>query len=810
MPRQVDILSNLMKSLSKYLPVLFLLVCSVLYPKPTAALPDQPEYLVKSAMIFKMLQYTHWPDEDKLPAIRLAFVGNEEQLYEEMQRASKNILVKNKPLIVFKTDIDSIDPQINQVIYLDKTHSDNLHKIANLTRRTGTLLLTNQAKDRHDLMVNFLNLRAEVLSFEVNRANIIFEKLEIDRDLLLLGGTEIDVAELFRETEQALQGIKQDLFDREMELKKTSAILVKEQAEVQRQKELIKSFRNEVREREKALRLGAKQLETLNGNINQVNAQLLAKQQELAERESRYTDQLNKLRDQAVKVAFLNEQIAQKQAVLEQTEERVKNLTQSNTSQKDKAKYQQEAMLWVYYILAVLLAVLLLCAWLYLFGQKTNRKVSTLKTNLDALAQISEVLTSNQDLNRIAEKLHKTLNQLVDAPVFLLGVVDKNQKFIDFPLALEEQKRLPPFRYSLQDEAQAPVKCVISGQQVLLDGTEQIQSKPSLSKAMQSAVYLPLIIGDKVLGCLSVQASTPSAYGDVQLKLLQQTANSVAIAVSNALVFAELQQQKRKTQSQSSQVQLVQKQLMQSEKLATLGMLTPKITSELNEPANALHSASYLMTKEIDKIKAFLTQLAGGEQADPEVLQAFDDNFADLLSLAEDAQQSSHKIKEIIDHVRAYNDLDGDEHKQSLPNLVDSTMALLQNQHNGIELKAEGHQQMTHLQLPGKLGQVFMNLLINACQAVQNRQKQEPELAGQVALQVHSDNSRLNIDIQDNGGGMNETTQQKLFEAFYTTSSQGTGLGLTISSQIVKELGGDIVLKETSDNGSVMSLSLPV
>lgn len=182
------------------------------------------------------------------------------------------------------------------------------------------------------------------------------------------------MAELFRETEQALQGIKQDLFDREMELKKTSAILVKEQAEVQRQKELIKSFRNEVREREKALRLGAKQLETLNGNINQVNAQLLAKQQELAERESRYTDQLNKLRDQAVKVAFLNEQIAQKQAVLEQTEERVKNLTQSNTSQKDKAKYQQEAMLWVYYILAVLLAVLLLCAWLYLFGQKNQQK----------------------------------------------------------------------------------------------------------------------------------------------------------------------------------------------------------------------------------------------------------------------------------------------------------------------------------------------------------------------------------------------------------------------------------------------------
>lgn len=790
-----------------------MLLLSVLYSHQAKALPEQPEYLVKSAMIFRMLQYTTWPEEDKLSAIRLAFVGDEEKLYEEMQRASKNIQVKGKPLIVFRTDIDSIDPQINQVVYLDNQHSQELHGIANLTRRTGTLLLTNQATDRHELMINFLSVQGKALSFEVNRSNIVFEKLEIASDLLLLGGTEIDVAELFRETEQALMVIKQELFEREAKLKQTNEILSQEQQEVQRQKTLVEGFRNEVKAREQALLQRANELDDLNGNIKQVNVELANKQRELAEREKRYNEQLNRLRDQSVNIAFLNEQIMEKQTVLAQQEERLQSLAGENNAQQGELSYQQQTLKWVFGALALFALLVIYTLWISAARKRVNRQLAAFQANMVTLGGIGRDLTAHLDLNQVLDKLYADVNELFDAHVFMVGILDNENHCIDMALAVEQKRRIPPFRLSLSDDNQPEVQCIKQNREVIIQHAQTAPEqtpKPPLGEAMKTQVFLPLIIQDKLVGCLSIQSPEQDAYSEEQLEMMRLLSRYIAIAVSNALGYAQLQQQKRKTQLQSSQVQAVQKQLMQSEKLATLGVLTPKVAKELNDPANAAHTASFLMVKEIDKIKAFLTQLAGGEAADAQVLQAFESNFAQLLELCEDAGQASGQIKNIIDHIRAYANLDNDNSSQPLPQLVDSTMALLKSHHNKIQLQADGHQQLEDIKLPGKLSQVFMNLLVNACQAIEKRQTQEPQLDGEVKLQVQSVNGQLTIDISDNGIGMTSTTRDKLFDPFYTTSQDGTGLGLTISNQIVQELGGSMSVSQTGDNGSVLTLSFPL
>ncbi len=811
MPYQISV-SLLPKSYLKILRLGSLLILLSLLSPQVKALPQQPEFLVKSAMIFKMLQYTTWPDESRLSAIRLAFVGDEDQLYDEMQRAAKNIRVKNKPLVVFKTDIDSIDPQINQVIYLDSKHSRQLHTIANLTRRTGTLILSNQAKDRHELMINFVSSNRNGLSFEVNRSNILFEKLTIAKDLLLLGGTEIDVAELFRETEQALQQIKQELFERESKLKQTNDILVKEQQEVSKQKALIKSFRNEVTERERALAKRSEQLDELNQNIQQVNIQLQQKQEELAAKEKRFNEQQSRLRDQSVKVAFLNEQIVENQTVLAQQQERLRSLSGENNQKQGAIEYQQKTLKWVYAALIVFTILIMASLWSNTVRKRTNKKLAAFQANMVTLGGIGRDLTASLDLNQVLDKLYEDLNQLFDAHVFLVGILDNDNRGIDVALAVEQRRRVPPFRIDINDHSRPAVQCIKRCEEVIVNKSKQDSqpSKPLFGQNMNTVVYLPLIIQDKMVGCVSIQSPKENAYSNEQLDMMRLLSRYIAIAVSNALCYTQLQRQKRETQVQSAQMQTAQNQLAQSEKLATLGTLTPKVAEKLNNPAHAINTAAHLMHKEIAAIKAFLKNLAGGDNADKAVLQAIEDNFGQLTSLCSDAKQSTEQMKSIIDHVRTYANLSCDEQPLPLPKLVDSTLALLQTHHSNISLTASGYEALERLHYPSKLGQVFMNLLINACQSVENRQQQDSQLKGEVSFKVQQMNGQLNIEISDNGVGMSKTTRQKLFDPFYTTAKNGTGLGLTISNQIIEELGGSIKLGNCKDNGCTMSISLPV
>lgn len=653
-----DVFCQTMRNALKLILVSFLL----LLPLSAKPQPEQPEYLVKSAMIFKMLQYTSWPDESKLSTIRLAFVGDDNQLYNELLRAGKTIKVRGKPLIVFKTDIDSIDPQVNQVIYLDILHSQSVHKVANKSRRTGTLLLTNQSKDRHELMINFLPSRSGALAFEVNRSNIVFERLTIDRDLLLLGGTEIDVAELFRETELALQQLKQEQFEWEQKLKVTNETLQKEQQEVSRQKALNRDFLTQVRSREQQLLQKSDELNALNNDVQQVNQQLDSKQQELAQREAQFDNQIKRTNDQSVKVAFLNAQIVEKQAVLADQQKKLENMIKEMDTQKGTMVSQQKALYLVLGALFIFTLLIIYSLSVNASRKRTNRRLENFQNNMVALGGIGRDLTANLDLNRIMDQLHQSLNQVLDAHVFFLGIIDKDNRYIEVPLLVEKQQKIPPMRISLNDNKRPSVCCVKQQKEVVINNTTQWQEQfgialpaSSLGDQMSTMVYLPLIIGDKIVGCLSIQSPEPNAYNDEQLEMVRLLSRYIAIAVSNAQGYAELQQQKRKSHSQNQQVQAAQKQLAQAEKMARLGSHAKSVRDELNDPANYTHTAAYQLGIEIEQLKSLLIELAGGDNADPELIELFNTHFAKLKKLNQSAHEGSGKIIDIIEQIDDYD-----------------------------------------------------------------------------------------------------------------------------------------------------------
>ena len=553
----------------------WLLVCALLCTSTIVTAQDQPDYLVRSAMIFQILQYVNWPDEDKFSAYRMAFVGDENILYEELLSAAKIIRVKGKPLIVFKTDVDSIDPNSNQVVYLGANHAESMAQVANKTRKTNTLLISNQATNQHDLMINFLSITNNALRFEMNRSNIVFEKLVIDPNLLLLGGTEIDVAELFRETELALQQIKLDLFERENQLKYTSLTLAKEQLQIKQQKQQMTTFRAEIASQEAQLKTRTAQLDKLNIDVEKTSKTLNDQQSKLTTREKRNTQQLNRLRDQGVKVAFLNEQIVEKEAFLAAKQEELDSMAGKNSEQEGAIVSQKKVLVLAFTTVFIFAGLIIFSLWINASRKRANQQLQQSQANMVMLTGIGRDLAANLDLNVVIEQVYQSLNKVLDAHIFTLGILQKEQNRIHMPLVVEDKKKGPAVDFDLNDQNSPAAWCVNHHQELIINNHQQWQQhfnqpmpQPTNGKQMTTVVYMPLIIGDKIVGCLSLQSPEPNAYSEQQLDMLRTLSRHTAVAVDNALSHTELEQQKRKSEAQNTEIIAAQQQLKKAQKMA--------------------------------------------------------------------------------------------------------------------------------------------------------------------------------------------------------------------------------------------------
>jgi len=275
----------------------------------------------------------------------------------------------------------------------------------------------------------------------------------------------------------------------------------------------------------------------------------------------------------------------------------------------------------------------------------------------------------------------------------------------------------------------------------------------------------------------------------------------------------------QKVESQNSEILATHKQLVQSEKMASLGTLTAGVAHEINNPTNFTYAAVFMMQNEIDDIKCFLKQLAGGDNADVKVINSFDTKFEKLIELAKTASEGTQRIKVIVEDLRTFARLDdAKQAKIQVSELITSTVHLVQTQFESITINTDFSFNPTLLCFPSKLNQVFMNIIVNACQSIKTKLKQNHQLnsnkefEGLITISTSRDNDYLVIYIEDNGCGMDEQTKQRVCEPFFTTKDvgSGTGLGMAISFGIIEEHDGMLKILSTFSQGSSFSVYLPL
>jgi len=278
----------------------------------------------------------------------------------------------------------------------------------------------------------------------------------------------------------------------------------------------------------------------------------------------------------------------------------------------------------------------------------------------------------------------------------------------------------------------------------------------------------------------------------------------------------ETEKQRRELELTVGNLKLAQSQLVQSEKMASVGVLTAGIAHELNNPINFMSGNVYPLKQDLDDLFSVLKRYddaievnkLGEFFAEVEALKRemdFSYLIQEIYSLLQGIEEGANRSGEIIKGLRSFSRLD-DEMCQfyNIHDGIDSTLVLLQNKIRDKITVRKDYDDFDGLECyPSKLNQVFMNIITNSLQAMEN--------GGELFIQTVSSAIGVKIIIKDDGTGMTPEVKEHIFEPFFTTKNvgHGTGLGLSISYGIIEKHNGNIDVISEPGKGTEFIISLP-
>jgi signal transduction histidine kinase len=304
-------------------------------------------------------------------------------------------------------------------------------------------------------------------------------------------------------------------------------------------------------------------------------------------------------------------------------------------------------------------------------------------------------------------------------------------------------------------------------------------------------------------------------WGKQAASAREKTQNREATNRAMALHVSHSAEKARLEALQQRKLQEAQQQMMLQEKMASLGTLMAGIAHEINNPTNFLHVATQNLRLDLQKFQHELGQLVHEDEA-PEVLALFTQRFADFNAHLATVLDGTERIKDIVKDLRLFTRLDdGEKQAVKLSSCLNSTLNLVRtNWLEQVDFMSDYSFDPDIECWPALLNQVFMNLLVNSCQAIAAKQAQAGELPerGKLWLRLLRDGDNLVVEVEDNGIGIAESTRARIMEPFFTTKEvgSGTGLGLSIAFGIVQKHGGTLNFSSTPGLGSCFRIELPL
>lgn len=320
---------------------------------------------------------------------------------------------------------------------------------------------------------------------------------------------------------------------------------------------------------------------------------------------------------------------------------------------------------------------------------------------------------------------------------------------------------------------------------------------------------------------------------NIQKKQLDTLAENQRI-IANQNVILEKEVEKRTEELQNTNVELnktmeflqsAQLQLIEQEKMASLGQLTAGIAHEINNPINFVLSNIKPLSQDVNDLMELLNkyqEITKKEISDneeyKEILEFEEDLDIEYTSdeigqLLEGIEEGANRTRYVVKGLRTFSRLDESNFMAvDLLEGLDSTLSLLANQTKNEINIIKNYEQIPDVECNGsKLNQVFMNLLTNSIQALKENPEKRDDLEINITVSK-IDDENVQFSFKDNGPGISEENQKKIFDPFFTTKDvgKGTGLGLSIVFKVIKNHNGTILLNSEIGKGAEFLITLPI
>ena len=413
---------------------------------------------------------------------------------------------------------------------------------------------------------------------------------------------------------------------------------------------------------------------------------------------------------------------------------------------------------------------------------------------LELLGAIGQEITASLDANAVFQTLNRHVHGLLHVTAFVIYLMDHDQQSITSSFGVEDGLPIKPDTVLMSDPTSISVRCIKERREILVEFSpgEEILSLIPNTEPVLSMLFAPLVVGEKILGAMTIQSSEYQAYGEQEKMIFRSLSAYGAIALSNADAYLRLKE--------------TQAYLVAQEKLAALGSLVAGVAHELNTPiGNCLLVASTVQDNSKNIIDKLKTQKLRRSDLDLYCNDMKTSSEIMMRSLTSAASLISSFKQVAVDRTSELRRTFG--LNQVLQDILATLHIRIQHAGHAVTLEVPADIKMDSY--PGSLGQVITNLIENAILHAFDK-----GCTGMMTIKVmQPDPQRVLLYFSDNGSGIPEENLKRVFDPFFTTKlgQGGSGLGLHICYNIVTSvMRGQLTVKSKLGVGTTFTLDCPL